>query len=90
MGQDLRLHEVNVSSFRELGVKPPPPEPDAPAVQPEPVPAPEPVQPAPEPTGTSGVASELPQTASPLPLAGVIALFSFSAALGIRSVARRR
>jgi hypothetical protein len=92
MGQDLRLHEVNVSSFRELGVKPPPPEPDAAAVQPEPVPAPEPVQPAPEPepTGTSGVASELPQTASPLPLAGLIALFSFSAALGIHSVARRR
>ena len=84
MGQDLRLHEVNVTSFREVGVKPPPPEPDAAAVEPQPV------QPAPEPTGTSGLPAELPQTASPLPLAGLIALFSFSAALGIHSVARRR
>lgn len=90
MGQDLRLHEVNVTSFKEVGVKPPPLEPEA-AAAPEPEAAqPEPVQPEPQPTGTSGLPAELPQTASPLPLAGLIGLFSFGAALGIRSVARRR
>jgi hypothetical protein len=91
MGQDLRLHEVNVTSFREAGVKPPPPEPEAAEMpQPQAATQPEPRQPEPQPTGTSGLPAELPQTASPLPLAGLVGLFSFGAALGIRSVARRR
>jgi hypothetical protein len=90
MGQDLRLHEVNVTSFKEAGVKPPPEPEAAAAPQPEAAVQPEPVQPEPQPTGTSGLPAELPQTASPLPLAGLIGLFSFGAALGIRSVARRQ
>ena len=75
----------------------PAPEPaPAPAVAEAPAPAPEPApvveesrvaaaQPEPRPVGTSGqVAAELPATASPLALSGLLGLLSLAGAAGIR------
>jgi hypothetical protein len=67
-----------------------PAEPVAPqaAAQPEPQPQPMAPQPEPEPqaVGTSGAASELPNTASPLPLSGLIGLLSLGGAMIARRV----
>ena len=54
-------------------------------VQPEPV-----AQPEPRPVGTSGqaAATELPRTASPLPLSGLLGLLSLAGGLGLRAVRR--
>lgn len=65
----------------------------APAPEPEPAPAPQVAQaepapaPAPEPraVGTSGQADELPQTASPLALSGLLGLLSLAGAAGLRA-----
>jgi hypothetical protein len=80
IGQDLRLFEVNVLSFRELGAAP-----AAAAAEPQPI-------------GTAGAQTEavvaegaadvLPQTASPLPLAGLLGLLSLAGAAGIRALRR--
>jgi len=65
-------------------------------VTPEPTTAPKPdttpamsapVTAQPEPVGTSG-RTELPRTASELPLVGLIGLFAFAAALGVRALRR--
>lgn len=78
LGQDLRLYEVNVTSFREVAA----PRQAATTAQPA-----SPVEP--EPLGTAGAQGDLPRTASPLPLAGLIGLLSLTGALGIRSLRRR-
>lgn len=51
----------------------------------EPAPAPAPVESAPSTVGTSGQNDELPRTASPLALTGLIGLFSLFGAAGIRA-----
>jgi hypothetical protein len=73
------------------------PEPAITAAAPEPAPEPAPVpQPAPEPEQTVAAeeppqqVAELPRTASPLPLAGLIGFASLAAAAGLRAVRRRR
>jgi hypothetical protein len=67
------------------------------SVEPEPAPrATAQVEPAPRPVGTSGSgasaeapqASELPRTASPLPLSGLIGLLSLAGAVGLRAMRR--
>jgi hypothetical protein len=67
------------------------------SVEPEPAPrATAQVEPAPRPVGTSGSgasaearqASELPRTASPLPLSGLIGLLSLAGAAGLRAMRR--
>jgi hypothetical protein len=83
LGQDLRLFEVNVMSFREMSAQA-----SAQSVQAPAAPAPE--QRETEPVGTAGSAQqpsereELPGTASPLPLAGLFGLLSLAGALGVR------
>lgn len=83
IGQDLRLREVNVSSFREVpmlfaqgGI-------DVADTEPQPV-------------GTSGFRDDaaadeepLPRTASPLAIAGLIGLLSAGGGIGVRAVRRR-
>ena len=88
LGQDLKLREVNVISFREFG--------SARAAAAEPAPAPEsvvaqasPQAAPPQQTGTAGARQELPRTASPLPLSGLIGLLSFAGGLGLRFLRRR-
>jgi hypothetical protein len=51
----------------------------------EPAPAPAPVESAPRAVGTSGQSDELPRTASPLALTGLLGLFSLFGAAGIRA-----
>jgi len=86
--QDLKLHEVNVISFRDAA--------NARAAAAGPAPAPESVvaqanpEPAPRQTGTAGARQELPRTAGPLPLTGLIGLLSFAGGLGLRSLRRRQ
>jgi hypothetical protein len=68
------------------------PEPAITAAAPEPAPVP---QPAPEPEQTvteqrPQQVAQLPPTASPLPVAGLIGLASLAAAAGLRAVRRRR
>lgn len=96
-GGELKLFEVEVASVREAAVAmaqtetTPAPAPEAPA------PAPAVTAPAPEPapTATAGQAqteqprqpapaSELPRTASPLPLYGLLSLLCFGGAYGVR------
>jgi hypothetical protein len=69
------------------------------APEPEPAAAPAPMpagQTEPQPVGTSGADNaaasdaELPRTASPLPLSGLIGLFSLGGALAVRSLRRRQ
>jgi hypothetical protein len=81
LGQDLRLFEVNVMSFREATA------PARASAQPSQAPtAPAPERQETQPVGTAGRAQqpserqELPGTASPLPLAGLLGLLS----LGVR------
>jgi len=81
LGKDLKLFEVNVASFQE--VTPPA---SASTTTPAPATSPAPSDsrtPAPRPAGTSGQASNLPRTASPLPLIGLIGLLSLTAAIGL-------
>ena len=87
--QDLKLHEVNVTSFRDVA--------NTRAAAAEPAPAPEsvvaqanPHQAAPRQIGTAGARQELPRTAGPLPLTGLIGLLSFAGGLGLRSLRRRQ
>jgi pilus assembly protein FimV len=91
MGQDLKLREVNVGSFREVAAtRPPAPEPETSAQAAAPAPqAATPSEPEPQAVGTSGTQQELPRTASPLPIAGLIGLLSLGGAVGIRSMRRR-
>jgi len=89
LGQDLKLREVDVISFREFS------SPRAAAAEPQPAPEPagaqaKPKQAAPQQVGTSGARKELPRTASPLPLAGLIGLLSLAGGLGLRSLRRRQ
>lgn len=75
---------VNVASFQEVtpaasAATQAPATSNAPSTSPAP---------ASRPIGTSGQANDLPRTASPLPLIGLIGLLSLAAALGLR--ARRR
>lgn len=49
-----------------------------------------PAEPEPQAVATAGVEEELPRTASPLPLAGLIGLMSLAGAAGLRSLRRRR
>lgn len=87
MKQDLQLPEVNVTSFKEVPASRPPAEE---AAQPETPAQPQaPASPEPRPTGTAGIPKELPQTASQLPLAGLLGLLSLGAAFGVRSLRRR-
>jgi hypothetical protein len=89
LGQDLRLREVEIASFAEPAAAPAtvaraePPAQDA---------IPEQRQPAP--IGTTGQAvdsgEQLPATASPLPLAGLLGLLSLGGAAGIRALGRHR
>jgi hypothetical protein len=77
--QDLRLFEVEVTSFQEV----------APAsASASASPAPAAVVAEAQPTGTSGTAEELPRTASPLPLVGLMGLLSLAAGFGLRLVRR--
>ena len=86
------LREVHVRSFRAVPVVIP-----TPAAPPEVryMPAPQPqaaIPPLPDqPVATSGtVPTELPKTASSLPLMGLLSLLSLSGALSLRLVGRRR
>jgi hypothetical protein len=87
LGQDLELREVSIASVREAAA----PRAEAAA---EPAPAPEAViaqaRPEPAPVGTAGAQRELPRTAGPLPLTGLIGLLSVAGALGVRSLRRRQ
>ena len=89
LGQDLELREVSIASVREAAA----PRAEA-AAEPAPAPAPEAViaqaSPEPQQVGTSGAQQELPRTAGPLPLTGLIGLLSFAGALGVRSLRRRQ
>ena len=87
MGGDLELPEVNVTSFKEVATIRPPEEA---AAQPEAAPESRmPAEPKQRPTDMAALPTELPQTASQTPLAGLIGLLSLGAALGVRSLGRR-
>jgi hypothetical protein len=91
---DRDLREVHVKSFRPVPVVIPTPA--APPYEMRYMPAPQPqaaIPPLPDekPVATSGtVPTELPKTASSLPLFGLISLLSLSGALSLRLVGRRR
>jgi hypothetical protein len=68
----------------------PEPAPPVAAAPPPEASAPTPEPPAAPPAEPSVAEPELPPTASPLPMAGLIGLLSFAAAAGIRMMARRR
>ena len=81
IGQDLKLFEVEVLSFRE-----PMQRADAtPSAVTEQVSGAEP-----EPVGTSGIEqrTELPRTATPLPLVGLLGILSLAGGLGLRLTGR--
>ena len=80
--KDLRLFEVEVASFQA-------PSASAPVASaqrtPEPAPVPEAVAPQPErPRQVARADTELPKTASPLALSGLVGLLSLGGALGLR------
>jgi hypothetical protein len=86
--QDLKLFEVEVASFREvpagqsaaaLPSAPPAARPAAPAPAPPAQP-----QPQPQPSPSTAPRQSLPRTASPLPLVGLIGLFSIASGLMLR------
>ena len=99
LNRDLRLFEVNVTSFQELtpgaprAATPAPAEvPPAPVAEPpartaEP-PAPAPVARESEPAAAPQTEARLPRTASPLPIAGLFGLLSLGGALGLRLLRR--
>jgi hypothetical protein len=79
LGQDLKLFEVEITSVQAAAQAPASPAPAAADTQP---------------IGTTGAEAqvaqaELPRTASPLPVAGLLALLSFGGAFGIRALRRR-
>jgi hypothetical protein len=80
--QDLQVFEVEITSFQEVGPA------SAPAAAAPAADAPAAVVAEAQPTGTSGAAQELPGTASPLPLVGLIGLLSLAGGLSLR-LARR-
>ena len=89
MGQDLRLPEVNVTSFKEAGAARKP-APEADMAQRETQPS-TPAQTEPQPTSTArSEAAQLPRTAGTLPLTGMIGLLAAGGALGVRSFRRRQ
>ena len=89
MGQDLRLPEVNVTSFKEAGAARPP-VPEAVVEQPTAQPS-TPTQTEPQPMSAArSKPAELPRTAGTLPMTGLIGLLAAVGALGIRSFRRRR
>ena len=93
LGQDLRLHEVEISSVKEFAAAAAPAAaaPAPAAVAPEPAPQAEtPAPRQPERTETVSPQIELPRTASPIPLAGLAGLLSLCGAAGIRAYRRRR
>jgi hypothetical protein len=89
LGQDLRLHEVELTSVREFAAAPA----AAPAAVP-PEPTPQAETPAPQqPQRADPPVSpqiELPRTASPIPLAGLAGLLSLCGAAGLRAYRRRK
>jgi hypothetical protein len=88
LGQDLRLHEVNVTSFQEYTARNQTPERTQAAATPEPSFAPSAAPARAEPQGEPAQ-QELPRTASPFPAAGLLGLISLGAAAGIRALRRR-
>ena len=84
IGQDLRLREVNVTSFREAGAQ---------LAQGEVAGSGGGVDVEPVPVGTSGeqeaVDQSLPRTASPLALVGLLGLLSAGGGLSVRALRRR-
>jgi hypothetical protein len=96
LGQDLRLREIEVSSFSEPSASPSTVARAEPQ-QTTPAPRDQEVQrdQEPRPTGTSGQTTatpsdnELPRTASPIPLAGLLGLLSIAGATGVRALRRR-
>jgi hypothetical protein len=91
---DRDLREVHVKSFRPVPVVIPTPAAPPPEVRYMPAPQPQaaiPPLPDEKPVATSGtVPTELPKTASSLPLFGLLTLLSLSGALSLRLVGRRR
>jgi hypothetical protein len=89
LGQDLRLREIDVMSFREVTPQAQAAAPSRaePAEQEDPQPVEEE---EPQAAGTTGAAeqAELPSTASPLPLAGLLGLLSLAGAVGLRRLRR--
>ena len=91
--KDLRIFEVEVTSFqtpaRAASTAPPSAQRPAEALPAEAPPAearaPEPAQP---PQQIARADTELPRTASPVPLAGLAGLLSFAGALGLRFLRR--
>jgi hypothetical protein len=91
--QDLKLFEVEVASFREApagqsaGVAQQPASPPAPAAQQAPAPrTPPPAQPAqpePPPSPSAAPRQQLPRTATPLPLIGLIGMLSLGLGIGL-------
>lgn len=101
LGHELHLFEVELSGFREVTVAraeapvaaAPVEIEEAPEITAEAEVEAEPeiiaqAEPEPEALGTAG-REELPPTASPLPLAGLIGLLSLAAAAGVRALRRR-
>jgi hypothetical protein len=99
LGHELHLFEVELESVREpaLAAAPEPaPAPPVAAAEPAPAPppAPEPA-PLPEPQAAAPpvpeeqIAQQLPRTASPLPLVGLLGLLSLATVAGLRALRRR-
>lgn len=87
------LREVHVRSFRPVPVVIPTPAAPPPEVRYMPAPQPQAaIPPLPErPVATSGtMPTELPKTASPLPLFGMLSLLSLTGALSLHLIGRRR
>jgi hypothetical protein len=91
LGQDLKLREINVTSFQEVTA----PARSAGAVSPDTTTPARTVEPRraaePQPTGTTGAEQqrdELPRTASPLPIAGLLGLLSLGGAVALRMTRR--
>ena len=88
------LREVHVRSFRAVPVVIPTPAAPPPEMRYMPAPQPQaaiPPLPDEKPVATSGtVPTELPKTASSLPLFGLVSLLSLSGALSLRLIGRRR
>jgi hypothetical protein len=87
LGQDLKLREVNIRSFREAPARAASAN-AAPSAQPQAAAEPSSSRPSQQ-TSAAGTRGQLPRTASPLPLAGLIGLFSLVGALGLRLQNRR-
>jgi len=91
--QDLKLFEVDVASFRPLpagqsaAANPPAaqaPSPAPPSAQPAPAPQPAPATPPSQQSAAAAPRQNLPRTASPLPLGGLLGLLSFVTGLALR------